>query len=83
MVDGRSGRAVAATPARIYLTASDGLPYTPQGITKRRTILDTPYFYTPGETSLVLPEGDAKIEIINIFIYNIVFFFFTQFKLFS
>jgi dienelactone hydrolase len=59
------------TPARLYVTGSDGRSYAPEGATKRLTDMGERYYHVPGEFTLVLPEGEAKLEFIKGFEYEL------------
>jgi TolB protein len=59
-VVGPNGRPM---PARVYLDASDGRSYTPDGLFHRAMMVtDRHYFHTPGETEVDVPIGRATIE---------------------
>jgi TolB protein len=50
-------------PARIYLTASDGLAYAPRGaIARIAAVPAEPYFHTDGSFEIELPAGRTLIE---------------------
>jgi len=50
-------------PARVYVDASDGRAYSPDGAFHRAMmVFDRQYFHTAGEAELELPVGRATIE---------------------
>jgi TolB protein len=62
-VTGPDGRPM---PARIYVDASDGRHYTPDGLFHRSMmVFDRHYFHMDGEAELELPAGRASIEAIR------------------
>src|SRR6185436_13155623 len=62
-VVGSDGRPM---PARVYLDASDGRSYTPDGLFHRAMMVtDRHYFHTPGESEIELPVGRATVEAIR------------------
>src|SRR6185312_6866821 len=64
-VDGR------ATPARIYLKASDGRSYAPDGGFHRViSVTETHYFETPGTFEVEVPAGRTSIEAVKGFEYR-------------
>lgn len=53
-------------PSRIYVDASDGRSYSPDGAFHRAMmVFDRQYFHTTGDADLELPVGPAKIEAIR------------------
>jgi len=53
-------------PARIYVDASDGRAYTPDGTFHRAMMdIDRHYFHTAGDAELDLPAGTATIEAVR------------------
>jgi TolB protein len=53
-------------PARVYVDASDGRAYSPDGAFHRAMmVFDRHYFHTTGEAELDLPAGRATIEAIR------------------
>jgi TolB protein len=59
------------TAARIYLRASDGRSYTPDGGFHRViSVTETHYFQTTGEFELELPAGRATLEVMKGFEYH-------------
>jgi TolB protein len=59
-VRGPDGRAM---PARVYVDASDGRSYSPDGAFQRAMMVtDRHYFHTLGDAELELPVGRATIE---------------------
>jgi hypothetical protein len=53
----------AATAARVYMTGSDGLAYTPLGHISRITAMSSEYyFHAEGSFELELPSGPTVIE---------------------
>src|SRR3954464_2519008 len=53
-------------PARIYLDASDGRSYTPDGRFHRAMMVtDRHYFHSPGEVEVDVPVGRATVEAIR------------------
>ena len=59
-VVGADGKAMAA---RVYVDASDGRHYTPEGLFHRSMmVFDRQYFHMDGEAELDLPAGRARIE---------------------
>ncbi len=58
-------------PARIYLSASDGRAYAPDGGFHRViTATETHYFHTTGEFEVEVPAGSATIEALRGFEYK-------------
>ena len=56
----------APVPARIYVDASDGRHYTPDGVFNRSMmVFDRQYFHSDGRADLELPAGRATIEAIH------------------
>jgi len=60
------------TSARIYLTAADRRAYAPKGVMQRMILADRKqaapgesYFHTAGSFELLLPAGDARIEVVK------------------
>lgn len=67
----------AVTPARIYLTGSDGRAYRPAGALARVSNADYGqpfggdyYFYSGGDFQVDLPPGDATLEVVKGFEYQ-------------
>ena len=67
----------SATPARIYLTGSDGRAYWPSGAQERVSNADYGqpfggdyYFYSGGEFQVDLPPGEATLEVVKGFEYQ-------------
>ena len=67
----------SVTPARIYLTGSDGRAYRPAGTLARVSNADYGqpfggdyYFYSSGEFQVVLPPGKATLEVVKGFEYQ-------------
>jgi TolB protein len=59
-VVGANGRPM---PARVYVDASDGRAYTPDGSFHRAMMVaDRHYFHTPGDVEIDLPVGRTTIE---------------------
>jgi TolB protein len=53
-------------PARVYVDASDGRAYSPEGSFHRAMMVtDRHYFHTSGESELELPVGRATIEAVR------------------
>jgi TolB protein len=53
-------------PARLYVDASDGRSYTPDGSFHRAMMVtDRHYFHTPGEVEIEVPEGPTTIEAVR------------------
>ena len=62
-VVGPDGRPMAA---RVYVDASDGRHYTPDGLFNRSMmVFDRQYFQMSGDADLELPEGRATIEAVH------------------
>jgi TolB protein len=62
-VVGPNGRPM---PARVYLDASDGRSYTPNGLFHRAMMVtDRHYFHTPGESEVDVPVGRTTVEAIR------------------
>src|SRR5262249_50253746 len=59
----------SVTPTRMYATGSDGMAYVPDGVFKRMTWMGDHYCYVPGEFTIRLPAGTAKLEFIKGFEY--------------
>jgi hypothetical protein len=58
-------------PARVYLDASDGRSYTPDGLFHRAMMVtDRHYFHTPGEVDVDVPAGRMTIEAVRGWEYN-------------
>jgi hypothetical protein len=52
-----------AEPARVYLTAADGLAYAPKGAISRVTAMSAEYYFHVEKTfELELPAGETRIE---------------------
>lgn len=52
--------------ARVYVDASDGRHYTPDGLFNRSMmVFDRQYFHMAGDADLELPEGHATIEAVH------------------
>ena len=67
----------SVTPARIYLTGSDGRAYRPAGTLARVSNADYGqpfggdyYFYSGGEFQVDLPPGEATLEVVKGFEYQ-------------
>ena len=67
----------SVTPARIYLTGSDGRAYWPAGTQERVSNADYGqpfggdyYFYSGGEFQVDLPPGEATLEVVKGFEYQ-------------
>lgn len=67
----------SVTPARIYLTGSDGRAYRPSGTQARVSNADYGqpfggdyYFYSGGEFQVDLPPGEATLEVVKGFEYQ-------------
>lgn len=67
----------SVTPARIYLTGSDGRAYQPAGTQARVSNADYGqpfggdyYFYSGGEFQVDLPPGEATLEVVKGFEYQ-------------
>lgn len=67
----------SVTPARIYLTGSDGRAYRPAGTQARVSNADYGqpfggdyYFYSGGEFQVDLPPGEATLEVVKGFEYQ-------------
>ena len=67
----------SVTPARIYLTGSDGRAYRPGEALARVTNADYGqpfggdyYFYSGGDFQVDLPPGDATLEVVKGFEYR-------------
>ncbi len=67
----------SVTPARIYLTGSDGRAYRPAGMQARVSNADYGqpfggdyYFYSGGEFQVDLPPGEATLEVVKGFEYE-------------
>ena len=67
----------SVTPARIYLTGSDGRDYRPAGTQARVSNADYGqpfggdyYFYSGGEFQVDLPPGEATLEVVKGFEYQ-------------
>ncbi len=59
-VHGADGRPM---PARVYVDASDGRHYTPDGLFHRSMmVFDRHYFHTDGASELEVPAGRTRIE---------------------
>ncbi|MGH9659096.1 MAG: CehA/McbA family metallohydrolase, partial [Bryobacteraceae bacterium] len=59
-------RVVLAEPARVYLTASDGLSYAPRGAIHRFAALPAEgYFHAQGAFEIDLPAGETRIEAVR------------------
>ena len=59
------------TAARVYVTASDGKPYTPRGAFHRHSVVtDSHYFHTSGRFEIDLPEGRTSVEVAKGFEYE-------------
>ena len=57
--------------ARVYVTGSDGLSYSPAGTLSRITWTSGDYYYySRGEHEIRLPEGSAKLEALRGFEYE-------------
>jgi TolB protein len=53
-------------PSRVYVDASDGRSYSPDGVFHRAMmVVDRHYFHTTGDAELELPIGHATIEAIR------------------
>ncbi len=53
-------------PARVYLTAADGLAYTPKGFIHRYAPEPAePYFHAEGHFRIDLPAGETRIEAVR------------------
>jgi TolB protein len=53
-------------PARIYVDASDGRSYTPDGAFHRAMmVFDRHYFHTTGEADIEVPAGRTKVEAVR------------------
>ena len=70
----------SVTPARIYLTGSDGRAYRPAGTQARVSNADYGqpfggdyYFYSGGDFQVDLPPGEATLEVVKGFEYKPVF----------
>src|SRR5262245_15813716 len=62
-VTGEGGRVM---PARLYVDASDGRSYSPDGRFHRAMMVtDRHYFHSPGDVEIELPAGQAKIEAVR------------------
>ena len=60
---GQDGR---PTPARVYLDASDGRSYSPDGAFHRAMMVtDRHYFHTAGEAEIEVPAGRTTIEVVR------------------
>ena len=60
---GQDGRPV---PARVYVDASDGRSYSPEGAFHRAMMVtDRHYFHTPGEAEIEVPAGRTSIEVVR------------------
>ena len=67
-VSGPDGRPM---PARVYVDASDGRAYSPDGAFHRAMMVtDRHYFHTSGTTELELPAGRTTIEAVRGFSYR-------------
>jgi len=67
-VQGPGGRPM---PARVYVEASDGRSYSPDGVFHRAMMVtDRHYFHTSGTSVLDLPAGRATIEALRGFAYK-------------
>lgn len=59
------------TPARIYITASDGRGYAPEGGFQRSiAATGTPYFQTTGTFDVNVPAGQTRIEALKGYEYR-------------
>jgi hypothetical protein len=59
-------RVKLSEPARVYVTASDGLAYAPKGSVARFAALPAePFFHAEGEFELELPAGRTLIEAVR------------------
>jgi TolB protein len=58
-------------PARVYLDASDGRSYSPEGgFHRAMMVFDRHYFHTPGEDVVVVPAGTTRLEALRGFEYR-------------
>jgi len=61
----------ALMPARVYVDASDGRSYSPEGAFHRSMmVFDRHYFHTWGEDEVELPAGRARVEALRGFEYR-------------